>query len=44
MIVKTNFYFQKYIIFDGKKDSKYELKFQTSGKNKLISLSLKLFV
>jgi len=44
LIVKSNFFFQKYIVFNGKKDTKYLIKFQTSGKNKLVSLSVKLFV
>ena len=44
MIVKNDFYFQKYVSFNGKKDAKYELKFQTSGSTKLISLNMKLLV
>lgn len=44
LVARSNFYFQKYMVLNGKKDIKYELRFQTSGKNKLISLSLKLFV
>jgi hypothetical protein len=44
MIVKSNFFFQKYVLLNGKKDKKYEIKIQTSGNRKLIMLSLKLFV
>ena len=44
MIVRDIFYFQKFIVFNGKKDQKYIIKFQNNGKAKLISLSIKLFV
>ena len=44
IIVKTSFYFQKYVVFNGINNTKYTLKFQTSGNKKLINLALKLFV
>ena len=44
MIVKSNFFFQNYIVFNGKKGVKYTIKIQTNGERKLVSLSLKLFV
>lgn len=44
LIVKSHFYFQNYVVFNGKKDIKYTIKVQTNGNKKLISLSLKLFV
>lgn len=44
LIVKSTFFFQKYVVFNGNAHTKYLLKFQTSGNPKLLSLSLKLFV
>jgi hypothetical protein len=44
LIVRSSFFFQKYIVLNGQKDKKYEIRIQTIGKVKLISLSMKLFV
>lgn len=44
MIVKSTFFFQNYIVFNGKKGVKYTIKIQTNGIKKLVSMNLKLFV
>lgn len=44
MIAKSSFYFQNYVVFNGKKDAKYTIQVLTKGNKKLLSLSLKLFV
>jgi hypothetical protein len=44
LIVKSTFFFQKYIVLNGQKNKRYEIRIQTQGRPKLVSMSVKLFV
>ena len=44
LIIKNGFFYQKYIVFNGHRHAQYLLRFQTTGRSKLVSMSMKLFV